>query len=159
MRSWVTYDLSKLQIFVKGLDDKHAVQVGIFGNKNQRNSGKSMTNAKLGAIHEYGSYSGGIPARSFLRMPLNLKSKEILKAALVGAKELLAKGQKVTLLKRLGIACEAAVDQAFGSRGFGRWPADSPETVRRKRNHGSDNSPLIDTSQLRRSIDSRVVKV
>lgn len=146
------YNMSKLQIFVKSLDDRHHVQIGIFGNKSGRKKG-AATNAELGAIHEYGSFSKGIPARSFLRMPVSTQSTQVIAEATGGSKGLVASGQIVKLLKRLGIACENVIQRAFSSRGFGSWAPDKPSTVRRK---GSD-SPLIDTAQLRRSIASRVV--
>ncbi len=148
----VKYDLDPLHKFVKGMNDKHRVRVGIFGGKNGRQKG-AETNASLGAIHEFGSISGGIPARSFLRMPIHNKKTEILKDASVGAGALLAQGNSLGVLKRLGIACENAVQMAFESRGFGTWKADALATVRRKRS----SAPLIDTGQLRRSITSKVV--
>ncbi len=155
MKSAVKFDLSKLQTFVKGVDDKHQVQVGIFGNKSSRHNKGGLTNADVGAIHEFGSYSRHIPMRSFLRMPLHTQGHQILKQVVPGSKELIAAGKMVMLLKRLGIACENVVQAAFASRGFGTWPANKPSTVRRK---GSD-APLIDTAQLRRSIASRVTTI
>lgn len=157
MKSSFKYDISKLQTFVKGLDDKHQVQVGIFGNKSARKdaSGGATTNAEVGAVHEFGSFSRGIPMRSFLRMPIHTQTDQILKQVKPDAKALIGAGKMVLLLKRLGIACENVVQAAFASRGFGTWKEDKPATVRRK---GSD-TPLIDTAQLRRSIASRVVKI
>lgn len=148
------YNMSKLQIFVKSLDDKHHVQIGIFGNKASRKKG-TATNAELGAIHEYGSISRGIPARSFLRMPVSTQSSQIITEATGGSKALVASGKIVLLLKRLGTACENAIQRAFATRGFGTWAPDTEATKRRK---GSD-SPLIDTAQLRRSIASRVATI
>ncbi len=155
MKSSFKYDMSKLQTFVKGLDDKHQVQVGIFGNKSSRHAGKGITNADVGAIQEFGSFTRGIPPRSFLRMPIHTQTDQILKQVVPGAKDLLAQGKMMILLKRLGIACENVVQAAFASRGFGTWAPNKPSTIKRK---GSD-SPLIDTAQLRRSIASRVVKI
>ncbi len=155
MKSSFKYDLSKLQTFVKGMDDKHQVQVGIFGNKSSRLDTKALSNAEIGAIHEFGSFSRGIPPRSFLRMPLHTHPDQILKQVAPGAKEMLAAGKKVMLLKRLGIACENVIQAAFASRGFGSWKANKASTIRRKKS----DSPLIDTGQLRRAIASRVVAI
>lgn len=166
------YDFSGLSNFVRLMDTtgKLVVKVGIFGNKNARGitsgsrPGKSglrkvikgskatLTNAELGLIHELGSVERGIPARSFLRMPIAEKSKEILADAFKGAPALMAEGKIRVILARLGIACEKAVQLAFASRGFGRWAPDKQETVRRK----GSNMPLIDTAQLRRSVASQV---
>jgi hypothetical protein len=166
------YDFTGLHNFVRLMDTSGqlVVKVGIFGNKNARGitstdkAGKAglrkvlrgtrstLTNAELGLIHELGSVERGIPKRSFLRMPISEKSKEILADAFKGAVELLAKGDIKGILKRLGIACEKWIQYAFATRGFGSWVPDQQETVRRK----GSNAPLIDTAQLRRSIASQV---
>lgn len=167
------YDFTGLDNFVKAMDTagKFVVRVGIFGNKNAREiaaaqkTGKSsirktvrgttstLTNAELGIIHELGSIERGIPPRSFLRMPLQQRTKEILADATKGAAEMIAKGNILGVLKRLGIACEKQIQLAFATRGFGSWQPDAPATVRKK----GSNQPLIDTAQLRRSIASQVV--
>lgn len=163
------YDFTGLHNFVRLMDsaDKYVVKVGIFGNKNARGavarspSGKghrvkgttvTLTNAELGLVHELGSITRGIPARSFLRMPIALKSKEILKAAFIGAPELLRKGNIKAILGNLGKACEVWIQTAFATGGFGNWAPDKTATKNRK---GGD-SPLIDTGQLRRSVTSKV---
>lgn len=166
------YDFTGLSHFVRLMDTsgKLVVKVGIFGNKNARGiasdkkAGKSgirsvirgskstLTNAELGLIHELGSVERGIPRRSFLRMPISTRSKEILADAFKGAVELLAQGNIRRILARLGIACEKAVQLAFATRGFGSWAPDQAQTARRK----GSNQPLIDTAQLRRSVASQV---
>ncbi len=166
------YDFSGLSHFVRLMDTsgQMVVKVGIFGNKNARDiasgdkAGKSgirkvvrgsrstLTNAELGLIHELGSVERGIPKRSFLRMPISVKSKEILKDAFIGAAEKMAKGNIRGILVKLGLACEKWIELAFASRGFGSWQPDKAQTARRK----GSNSPLIDTAQLRRSIASQV---
>lgn len=166
------YDMTGLHHFVRLMDTsgKFVVKVGIFGNKNARGiasntkAGKSglrsvskgtkstLTNAEIGLVHELGSIERSIPARSFLRMPLSMKSKEILADAFKGAPELLRKGNIRMILARLGIACEKWIQIAFGTRGFGSWMPDLLSTAIRK----GSSEPLIDTAQLRRSIASKV---
>lgn len=163
-------DFSGLTTFLKGISENHVINVGIFGNKTGRQKtehrmvkGKmrsfkskeesTQTNAEIGALHEFGSFTKHIPARSFLRLPLHQKQKEIVAEASQGAAALLAKGQVVLVLKRLGIACENWIQRAFETRGFGAWKANAPSTIRRK----GSSQPLIDTAQLRRSIASKVV--
>ena len=103
-------------------------------------------------------------------MPLAHQQTQILKDTSVGMLWLLLKGEVVTILQRLGIACENAVQLAFATRGFNMWAPDFLATVARKtarltpkqkkESHGNpSNSPLIDTGQLRRSISSKVEKV
>lgn len=153
----VKYDFTKLNKFVKSLSEKKVVQVGIFGKKNTRRDKeeqKILTNSEIGAIHEFGSFSRGIPARSFLRMPISTKGKEILKQ-IPDVSEQLSEGTGVVvILKQLGISCMGIVQMAFASRGFGQWPPNTPATISRK----GSSQPLIDTGQLRRSITSRVSK-
>jgi phage gpG-like protein len=146
------FNMEPLHKFVKEINSKKRVRVGIFGDKNGRQKGAD-TNASLGAIHEFGSISGGIPARSFLRMPIHMKAKEIIKNASDGMGALLKEGGMATILKTLGFACESVVQMAFASRGFGKWKPNSPVTIRRK----GSSAPLIDTGQLRRAISSKVV--
>ncbi len=166
------YDFTGLNNFVKAITTSESlvVKVGIFGNKNAREktaadqTGRStirktvkgtkttLTNAELGLVHELGSVERNIPRRSFLRMPLALKTKEILTEAMVGAVALMVQGNVKAVLKRLGISCEKWIGVAFATRGFGSWAPDRAETARRK----GSNQPLIDTAQLRRSIASQV---
>ncbi len=167
----VEYDLTGLHHFVRLMDSagKFVVKVGIFGNKTARGaierdkkkhahvkkgSHVTLTNAELGLIHEMGSKVRHIPARSFLRMPLSVKSKEILADAFKGAPELLRKGQIRMILARLGIACEKWIQIAFATRGFGTWLPDNLDTIRRK----GSAEPLIDSGQLRRSVSSQVTE-
>jgi phage gpG-like protein len=141
----VKSDFRALNDFVKGITSKANVKVGIFGKKSGRKEG-SLTNAEVGAIHEFGSFSRGIPARSFLRMPLFQKSETIVSEGSAGSLKMLAKGNLIGILKNLGIACERAILGAFDSRGYGTW---APLKVRK-------GTPLIDTGQLRRAITSKV---
>lgn len=139
----VKADFSKLNKFVKSLESGHAVDVGIFGardTKKERDEG-GITNPQLGFIHEFGR---GVPMRSFLRMPILVKTNQILKQTVeAGALVKMAMGDMLGVLSDLGIACETAIGEAFDSAGFGDW----------------GHSHLTDTGQLRRSVASAVVKL
>lgn len=147
-------DFNGLNNLVKALSDTRVVQVGVMGKKAMR-KGKdaTATNAELGAIHEFGSQTKGIPARSWLRMPLHQQTEQIIGDTAAGSMELAKAGNKIGILKVLGIACENAIQRAFGSHGFGGWAPDKPATIKQKKS----SAPLIDTGQLRRSVSSRVV--
>jgi len=147
----VKCDFSKLNAFVKGISGRSSVKIGIFGNKTKRKEG-ALTNAEVGAIHEFGSFSRGIPPRSFLRLPLFQKSDKIVAEASHGSLKRLADGDIVGLLKRFGIACENAIQEAFASAGFGSWAPNAPSTIKAK----GSSAPLIDEGELRRSIASKV---
>lgn len=161
----VMFDGKRLKTLVgyltKGLPK---VKVGIIGSKAQvkraADSGSVITNAKIGFIHEFGRLQGEprIPARSFLRMPLELYLDDFLKKNKHLTREAFEKsiksGKADLLAKKLGIIAEQCIQVAFETEGFGNWEANKPSTVARK---GSDK-PLIDTGELRRSISSEVMK-
>ena len=150
--------MTELNKFVKTLNEgKFVVRVGIMGNKAANiHKGSKMTNADIGAIHEFGSYSDKIPARSFLRMPLFQKSKQIINEVGKRALSWLLKGNKKQILIELGKSCEGVIQDAFNSGGFGSWIPLKETTIKRK--IGQNTQPLINTSQLRRSITSQVIK-
>lgn len=148
----VRKNLDGLKELAAALSGKGKVQVGLFGSKNSRREA-GTTNAELGAIHELGSVSRHIPPRSFLRAPIILQTKEIMKDASSEIPNIWQKGGMLAFLVKVGHAAENAVQQAFASRGFGRWAPNKPATIARK---GSD-SPLIDTRQLSRAVASRAI--
>jgi hypothetical protein len=153
--SELKFNFDRLNKVVKALSgQKYVVKVGILGNKVSRKS-NVLTNAEVGLVHEFGSASRKIPPRSFLRMPIYTQAEKIIKETSAGAENDIAEGRIVRVMTRLGVAAENAIQDAFGSAGFGNWAPDKPATVRRK---GSE-SPLIDTAQLRKSISSKVEAV
>lgn len=151
-QSKMTFDLGGLEDLAKEAKN-YVARVGVLGD-NARNDSE-VGNAEIGVIHEFGSESNNIPPRSFLRMPMEEKRDDIMRALSSGAaKEAIEKKDWRKLLKQVGVAGEIAVQQAFASGGFGQWPINAKSTVRSK----GSSAPLIDTSQLRRSITSDVVR-
>lgn len=136
--------------FVK--NGRARVHVGVLGGFDARKE-EGIGNAGLGAVHEFGVVSKGIPSRSFLRMPvLNelpaalkvtdraLWHKVIVKQGILGA------------LALLGAYALDVIHLAFETGGFGFWQSLKPRTVRRK----GSSAILIDTAQLRQSITAEV---
>lgn len=121
-----------------------------------RGGQEALTNPALAAKHEFGV---GVPKRSMLRMPLHMHGDKVLKDAQNDVRTNLKSAGRnprqaaKLMLDRVGIAAENLVQEAFATGGFGSWKPNAPETIRLK---GSD-SPLIDTAQLRRAVDSRAV--
>jgi len=159
------YNMDSLEKIQKSLETakNYRAKVGIFENKDARNAtgNEGLGNADIGARHEFGftvsegPFKGArVAARSFLRMPIATHLGEISKMMKSDAMALLAAGKLDMLFKRLGIACEKIIDQAFQTSGWGSWAPNSIMTIMLK---GSDK-PLIDTAQLRRSIASKVEK-
>lgn len=149
----VTFNSKPLQQIVKALRGKPpVVRIGIFGAKDSRSSGK-LTNAEIGAKHEYGL--DGMPQRSFLRIPL----MERLPGAMENARafdrpalaEIVRSGSILVWMKKMAIIAEDVVAGAFDSGGYGKWPAW-------KNPHYQNNTGkiLVDTQQLRNSITTEV---
>lgn len=157
----ITADLTKLNDFIKSMKSDKVARVGILGADaaamhDAEGEGKSkLTNSEIAIIQEYGTLDGTIPSRSFLRMPIEKKQKEIVKDALKGStREKIMAGDVESALKNIGVIAEKYVQDAFSSSGFGQWPENAPSTIKAK----GSSKPLIDTAQLRRSITSDVVK-
>lgn len=152
----------KVRLDTKGLEKltqefskagKVRARVGVLGGNADRQDGEPLNNADIGAVHEMGSKSQNIPARSFLRVPCTVELPKALRK--IGGKKLLkmvAEKGVVPAMQQVGVLAENVVDEAFETRGSGKWAPNSPVTIARK---GSD-SPLIDTGKLRRSITSKV---
>jgi phage gpG-like protein len=142
-------DFSKLENILKKLKTKKHVDVGILGNESYEDG---ATIAGIGAVHEFGKLDGSIPERSFIRMPIETKQKEIEKSLKPKVQEIMERGDIDRALTLLGIACEGAIQEAFDSGGFGTWKDIDQKTKDRKKS----DSILIDTSELRKSITSKV---
>ena len=136
------------------LKSKLVAKVGIFSGENSRDEGK-LTNAEIGARHEFGVISEGLPRRSFLRDPIEIKNKELLSQATKIIKANIDKENgDEKIFELIGIVGESIVQEAFASGGFGTWKPLSPATVAEKGN----STILIDTVQLRRAVISKVDK-
>lgn len=146
-------DLKGFEALRKGLTAGEYVKVGVFGDsKSERNQG-GITNVALAFIQIFGSIVRKIPPRDFLRMPLEEKRADVLSyAASKPMSDLLLAGNKRKALKLLGVFAETIIQKAFETRGFGKWAPNKPSTIHSK----GSASPLINTSQLRRSVGSRV---
>jgi len=134
-------------------------RVGILGDKNVRGESAGSTqkkqagasNAEVGAAHEFGTAT--LPQRSFLRVPISEHlAKKLEETGLTDKetlKEVIKSGTLVPWLKKVAIAAEGIVLEAFDSGGFGKW---KPSDMTHKKNHQT----LVETQQLRNSITSEV---
>lgn len=165
-------DLSQLENLLKQVGGEFVARVGVIGSAagEVHDSESGMTNATLGLIHEFGSESNNIPARSFLRMPLEAQQDKLMQTLDTGSvKESIESGDIKQVYKTLGIAAEQIVKDAFMTGGYGNWKANAPITIHGGwmsnkngksfyvKGKGTDK-PLIDTGALMRSISSDVVK-
>ncbi len=163
----IKVDLSKLEAIEKSLNMKFSSQVGVLGQSvhnrkmtsmmrkktSPEESGSDLTNADIGAVHEFGSKTRHIPRRSFLEMPLVLKMADELKKNISAISKNITMADIRKAYALLGITAENVIQKAFSTHGFGKWAPNAPYTIAKK----GSASPLIDTAQLRKSITSRVV--
>lgn len=139
---------------------KSRVKVGILGPKSPRmdagtfHNPEALNNAEIGLRNEFGVISERIPERSFLRMPMMTHLPKVLSGSgtKVWMDALIKKGPKF-VLGSLGVAAEHSVQEAFATKGFGKWKPNAALTVILK---GSAR-PLIDHGELRQAISSQVV--
>lgn len=143
-------NVKPLEKLLKALKAKPVFgRIGILG-KDQR-QGEEVTNAEVGAFHEFGTSQ--LPVRSFLRIPITERlNKELVKAGGVDEdtmKEVVRTGTVVPWIKKILIVAEGIVIDAFDTGGFGKWP---PSNMANKTNHQT----LVETAQLRNSITTEV---
>ncbi|MCK4782532.1 MAG: hypothetical protein KAV87_02195 [Desulfobacteraceae bacterium] len=152
----VEVNTKELQKVMKSLTDLNGlrVKVGVLSKNNARPDSKvGESNASIGAVHEYGSYSRNIPQRSFIKMPLTMKSEELVKEIKRLMQTSLENHNIVPLLTNVGNAAEGIIHEAFDSGGFGMWQPIGPATAERK----MSEAILIDKAHLQMSIMSAVV--
>ncbi len=158
----VSMNTKNLDIFLKLLkESRMKVRVGILGGNasaahpNADGSPSGLSNAEIGAIHEYGKLSDpNFPVRSFIRMPINEKFYSALKSAGGLRKDVTEEVFKTRELRpwlqKCGAIAVGVIQDAFNTGGFGKW---KPSNMSRKRNHQT----LVETQQLRNSITYEVV--
>lgn len=133
-------------------------KVGVLSSTNTREGG-ALTNAEIGAKHEFGSMAEKIPARSFLKMPIEERKTDINLAAADKMQEICHSHVPNTsdikdVLTDAALEAVAIIQQAFDTGGFGKWQPLSPRTIAQRKNNSS--SILIDSGKLRKSIDYEV---
>lgn len=148
-----TLNVEGLDHLLKALKAKPPiVRVGILGDKNAR-SGKSHSNATVGAAHEFGTTK--IPQRSFLRIPLTEKLQSYMESSGALDKatmaEVIRQGSVVPWLRKIAILSEKIVADAFATGGFGKW-----QSWKNPNYQNNTGQLLIDSQQLRNSITSEV---
>ncbi len=150
--SSVTLNTQGLQSLKRKLKtaEKARAEVGIFSSHDARSDGKS--NIEIGWKHELGVIGEKIPKRSFIKMPCDEELPKIIEGELGELSDAFIKDGAKAMLERVGFMGEAAIQSAFDTGGFGQWPSNSEYTIAMK----GRNEPLIDTSQLRGAISSRV---
>ena len=127
------------------------VKVGLPADKTTGKAYKGGASIlQVGAQHEYGTEK--MPARSFLRMPFELKATEINIFIQSEFKKVLeGKSTAEKALGRVGVMTTNISKEAFRTNGFGQWAELSPITIAIKEKAGK-TTPLIWSGLLRNSI-------
>jgi phage gpG-like protein len=155
--SYVKADFSKLEKLIEGLGQDVFVDVGVLEGGTYENG---ETVAYIGAVHEFGTDKAGrgknvtIPERSFIKMPIEEKQDEITKKAEIDLAKNLAEGKVDFIMMRIGIACDIAIQEAFETGGFGKWPQLAQSTIDGK----GSSAILIDQGTLSKHISYKVGK-
>lgn len=154
----INFKVDGLKRIRKNLEQtKLVAKLGIFGDKSKRDEDTKagVTNAELGSFHEFGAPKINLPRRSFLLDPLTIKGKELTKKTeQIIDKYIDKEGGIEKILELVGIYGESIVQEAFETGGFGAWQPIKEATANRK----GSSQILIDSSQLRRSVISKVEK-
>lgn len=200
----VKADLTELNKLMRSLKKDVRVRVGILGSKAKAEHGDShITNAKLGAVHEFGAditipehnisvyrsinsdgdfrYGGQfrkknlkstnwqedyhigehnitIPARSFLRQPLEEKlSEEVVRAKKEAWNSFFQKNKPEVFFNYLGAYAVRIIHNAFQTQGNGQWKSLTAATKRAKANKNLSPNILTATGQLQNSISMKVI--
>lgn len=171
MSETVTLNTKGLDRLLKSLKSRPPqARVGVLGGKTVRQSAgdtrnrslfkgyrgyRTPTNAEIGAAHEYGVPSKGIPQRSFLRIPISENLQKYAEESGAFDKEVFAdviqSGSMLPWMKKLAVMAESIVSDAFATGGFGKWPKWKDPNYT-----NNAGQLLVDTKQLRESITSEV---
>lgn len=112
--------------------------------------GEGVTVMQIGAQHEYGTEK--MPARSFLRMPFDLKRDPIRQFIESEFKAVFDQRRTaIDALERVGLYATNISKEAFRTNGFGQWVplAESTKKIKEK---NAKTTPLVWSGILRNSI-------
>lgn len=147
---WIDRDRGwrRIEREVRRSRGKPHVQVGVFGVEAAKDHG-GIPNVDVAAIHELG-LDPRIPERSSIRGTVDERRKRITTAIRKSA-DLTLQGllSMHAALERVGLYVQGQIRQRIST---GIPPPNAPATVARK----GSSTPLIDTGQLRASIDYEV---
>lgn len=138
--------------YIKELEKakKKVVLVGLPADKLSGKAYKDgVSVVQVGASHEYGA---GVPKRSFLRVPFEIKKRDLQE--FIGAQYasvLDGKSDTDKALNKVGVFATNISKEAFTNNGFGTWSPLSPQYAEKKAEAGKQNI-LIWSGLLRNSI-------
>lgn len=143
-----TGELRAMRIRLEGLRDR-ALLVGVFEDAGKhKNSEKGLTVSQVAAANEFGT--GNIPSRPAFRQAID-QNRRGLRRYVDGVTYNVATGRVPprVALERMGVEVQTLIRRRITEL---NKPPNHPRTVAMK---GSSN-PLVDSGQLRRSVDYKV---
>lgn len=173
----VEANLDGLESLTKALKEDYKVKVGVIGTKAKAQHEGGVTNAELGAFHEFGTKN--MPERSFLLMPLTEKlSEEIPKMKKYIWKQVFVKKAVKEFYQNLGAKAVAIIEDWFDNSGYGHWKSLTASTIgafekskgikgwrtgtiaqfRKGLRIAGGRQILTDSGKLRHSISFKVIK-
>lgn len=166
----VVLNLKKFDQYTKKMKAdlaKHYAKVGVLAAKNARSEDDEegyIDNATLASIHEFGSPSQNIPARSFFRLTEEKRSND-MRAFIESQEDNIFKkvleGKTKYVLARLAAKWSEYIGECFETEGFGTWKPLSSSTLLARLAKTKDKKKfnpqiLQDSGQLERSITYEV---
>ena len=137
--------IDQLQRELKRFAEDNYVTIGIHEDAGNHDD-DDITNASLGAIHEFGADTANIPARPWLNPGVNAGNEEYLTII----ERAVSNGEPIKqALERVGVVAVGMVQKYMTEL---RTPPNAPSTIKAK---GSSN-PLIDSGVLRQSVTYKV---
>lgn len=127
--------------------DKYSA-IGIHEDAPAHPDTPDLTMATIGAILNFGTEDGHIPARPWLEPGVNQATPDVLEVLQSGVS---AGTPMDTILEQIGLVAAGAVQEYMTDL---RQPPNAPSTIAAK---GSDN-PLIDTGALRAAVTSKTMQ-
>lgn len=140
---------------LKTLESKPYVKVGVLESAGDKQTdigtAAGLTVAQVATFHEFGTER--TPERPFIRTTMTEKEAELMAETKRLRDDVIFKGMSTfKALSLLGLKIQSAIKKKI-TEGDPAWPALAQSTIDAK---GSDK-PLIDTGQLRNSIQYEVV--
>ena len=136
---------------VEAMKKKPFVKIGILGNAgNHKETGTPVV--LYAGANEFGTRDGRVPERSFMRSTMDQENRRLSRETEKLVSQIAQGRQNVmSVLKILGLSIQAKIRKKITTLSS---PPNRPSTIAKK---GSSN-PLIDTGQLRSSINFEVVE-
>lgn len=120
---------------------------------------KNLKSTNWQEDYDVEAYSINIPARSFLRQPLEEKlGEEITKLKKKIFEGVFVKNKPREIFKEIGSKALAIVHDAFDSNGFNQWKELAPSTKSYKARKHLSPQTLVGRGQLKNSISFKVIK-